>query len=162
MRFQPSAFLDRLGFATDLAQARHRIDGGQAGLAKALSREAGEEIGQSGLSKWLKAGGNRPSLEHIAALARLAGVDPGWLAMGELSQAPVPEAFLPSAPESIVEAEYRDGLRDREAEQRREEELEEVAFAAAHPRRTRRRAAKEDIDVTPRGGKPPTSKRKRA
>jgi transcriptional regulator with XRE-family HTH domain len=94
MKFRAEAFQDRLTFAADLAQARNRIGGGQAGLARAISREAGEPIGQSGVSKWLGSKGNRPSLEYIAALAALAGIDPGWLAMGELSAAPAPESYL--------------------------------------------------------------------
>lgn len=101
MKFQPEEFLDRLNFAAGLAVTRNRIKGGQVGLAKALSKRSGESIGQSGVSKWISQG-NRPSLEHIAALAHLAGVDPGWLAMGELSAAPAPDVYLRPAPEQAV------------------------------------------------------------
>lgn len=92
--FDEIALIDRLSFAFGLAVARHRLQS-QGEMAGLLSEKSGFSVKASAVSRWLS--GSRPSLEHIFALAALAGVDPGWLAMGELSQAPIPESYLPPA-----------------------------------------------------------------
>jgi hypothetical protein len=90
--FDAIALVDRLSFAFGLAVARHRLQS-QGEMAKLLAERSGVTIKASAVSRWLA--GSRPSLEHIVALAALAGVDPGWLAVGDLSQAPIPESYLP-------------------------------------------------------------------
>lgn len=66
--------------------------GKQGELAVRLSALTKIDIGQPAVSRWTS--GSRPSMEHLAALADLAGVDAGWLAVGALSEAPVPESYI--------------------------------------------------------------------
>ncbi|MDP9202348.1 MAG: helix-turn-helix domain-containing protein [Gemmatimonadota bacterium] len=90
--FDEKAFADRIGFAFGLATTRHRLET-QGDLAGLLSEKSWIGIKASALSRWLS--GSRPSFEHLVTLAELANVDPGWLAMGSLSEAPEPEDYLP-------------------------------------------------------------------
>lgn len=83
------------GFATRLFRAWHllqiRKGGGvtQEWLGRQVGRILGEDlVSQSAVSRWFK--GATPDLDTIAALGRALGVDPGWLAFGELSEAPAP------------------------------------------------------------------------
>lgn len=65
--------------------------------AKSLSQEAlavlvGERLGrsltQSAVGRWFR--GSVPDTATISAIASVYGVDPGWLAFGDLSEAPPP------------------------------------------------------------------------
>jgi len=97
-RFDPEGFGDRLSFAIGQAINRQRMVK-QEELATRLTELSGLEIKQSAVSRWTA--GSRPSFEHLVALAELAGVDPGWLAMGSLSEAPEPAAYLPLREEDL-------------------------------------------------------------
>jgi hypothetical protein len=66
----------------------------QAELAERIGALMGETVIQSRLSRWLTLVSEGPLFFYVA-LARLADVDPGWVVMGELSEAPAPTAYLP-------------------------------------------------------------------
>ena len=70
---------------------------GQAGR-KLGYRDLGDRVGeilgegpinQSKLTRWFN-GETEPDLREVRAIAKACGVDPGWLAFGEASQAPAP------------------------------------------------------------------------
>ncbi|MDB4871983.1 MAG: hypothetical protein JWL97_2987 [Gemmatimonadales bacterium] len=90
--FDLAAFSDRLTFAIGQALNRQRMVK-QEELADRLTELTGIDIKQPAVSRWTS--GSRPSFEHLVVLAYLAGVDPGWLAVGDLSEAPAPAAYLP-------------------------------------------------------------------
>jgi transcriptional regulator with XRE-family HTH domain len=91
-RFDPAGFQDRVAFTVGQALNRQRMVR-QEQLAERLTEMTGIEIKQAAISRWTT--GSRPSFEHLVALAQLAGVDPGWLSVGDLSEAPAPESYLP-------------------------------------------------------------------
>jgi hypothetical protein len=100
--FSSRAFQDRLSFAIGQALTRQRFEN-QAQLATRLTDLSGVDIKQSAVSRWTT--GSRPGFEHLVALAELAAVDPGWLAVGSLSKAPEPDAYLPLRESEQEEAE---------------------------------------------------------
>lgn len=90
--FDAESFRDRIEFTVSQAINRQRMVK-QDDLAKRLTEMTEIDVKQPAVSRWTT--GSRPSFEHLVALAQLAGVDPGWLAMGELSEAPTPASYLP-------------------------------------------------------------------
>lgn len=81
----PSTFAERLEFARD----RQRLLGTWV-ADQALAAEIGVSRSQFSDDK------NRevaPSAERTLALARICGVDPGWLSFGEDTAAPAPDGF---------------------------------------------------------------------
>jgi hypothetical protein len=88
-----SELLDRLQFAAGLAATRLRLET-QGDLAEKVGEVMEEGVIQSRMSRWVTLASD-PPLRFYAALARLAGIDPGWLVMGGLSDASVPDAYLP-------------------------------------------------------------------
>lgn len=89
--------IEDTGFAQRLFRAWYlfQLKKGGSATQEWLGKQVGkmltgkEPLSQSAVSRWMK--GARPELETIAALASVLQVDPGWLAFGELSQAPAPE-----------------------------------------------------------------------
>jgi transcriptional regulator with XRE-family HTH domain len=83
---------DRLFFAWMLYQAKTGGAKSQEWLAEAVSKQLGlkqaDYLTQSSVSRWLK--GEGPSIKVAAAIAKVLGVDPGWLVFGAASQAPRP------------------------------------------------------------------------
>jgi transcriptional regulator with XRE-family HTH domain len=112
--FDPAGFVDRLSFTIRQAINRQRMVK-QEELAARLAELSGVEIKQSAISRWTT--GSRPSFEHLVALADLAAVDPGWLAVGGLSEAPAPPAYLP--PREVKVARDRKGPPTRGGEKRK-------------------------------------------
>lgn len=82
---------DRLFRAFLLRQLRAGGELTQEWLAASVSRELRlkEPLTQSAVSRWFKGAVPR-DLATIIAIAKLLGVDPGWLAFGSASQAPPP------------------------------------------------------------------------
>ena len=78
---------ERLFQAWYLYQARSGGSRSQIWLADAVSRELklaqGAYFTQASVSRWMK--GTEPNLETIQALGKVLGVNPGWLAFGELA-----------------------------------------------------------------------------
>lgn len=83
----------RLFTAWYLLQARTGGAKTQDWLAEEVSKELGlepqEYLTQSLMSRYLR-GSTTPPVGTIAAIAKVLGVDPGWLAFGPASQAPAP------------------------------------------------------------------------
>jgi len=73
--------------------ARLRLEK-QAELATKVGQLMGKRVIQSRLSRWLTLSSQAPIMFFVA-LAKLGDVDPGWLVMGDLSEAPIPESYLP-------------------------------------------------------------------
>jgi len=154
--FSDTDLADRMEFAVGLAITRNRVSRGQLGLSEVLSEVSGFPIKQAAVSRWLsKEAPTRPSLEHIVALARLAGIDPGWLALGDLTTAAPPDSWMPSRGTvmlRVAEETGPDYLSDEELDELPEER------AAAHPDApTRSRASFRKVKPEPKA----TPKRKR-
>lgn len=81
---------DRLFRAWYLFQAREGEPRSQGWLAQEVSSllRLEEPLTQGSVSRWFK--GAEPNLKTIVAIAQVLGVDPGWLAFGEISAAPPP------------------------------------------------------------------------
>lgn len=125
-----AAFARRLAAARADYEARHP---GQRLTHTALGKLIGSVEGVDIVShvtvgKWMA--GQAPSFAHVRALARVLGVDPGWLGFGDESAAPAPAAWA-----AYATSDERDAAAIL-AENAREAEL--VAEAeAAHARRQR-------------------------
>lgn len=99
---QPSGMRERLFAAWYLYQARSGGSKSQEWLAEAVSRKLGlrEPLTQGTVSRWLK--GSEPDLVTIAAIASVLGVDPGWLAFGQLTHAPPPRDPMQDAMRKLL------------------------------------------------------------
>jgi transcriptional regulator with XRE-family HTH domain len=100
-----TGFRDRLFRAWYLFQAREGGERSQEWLAEAVSAHLGLEdtLTQSAVSRWLN--GAVPPLGTIVALAKVLGVDPGWLAFGKDSAAPPPSDPMMEGMRSILQPE---------------------------------------------------------
>jgi transcriptional regulator with XRE-family HTH domain len=106
------------------------------------------------VSHW-ESGASEPGTATLAALAALAGVDPGWLAFGSASSAPDPFEEMDSATRRLVEAEMEADqqggtslFRSTEAEA---EEAEERALNRSRRRLTASLRRAEEIAAMPEG-----------
>jgi transcriptional regulator with XRE-family HTH domain len=91
-----NSFSDRLTYIWFRRQALlgRKID--QTEIAEAVAKQMGRETFVQGtVSRWLN--GTEPSLDTIRAIAKVFGVDPGWLAFGEGEEPDDPAApeFMP-------------------------------------------------------------------
>lgn len=82
-------FHGRLFEAWSLWQGRHKRKLTQPALAEMLAQLSREPVSQSTVSDWFRAR-RKPDLESVEWLAILLGVDPGWLAFGDASNASAP------------------------------------------------------------------------
>ena len=78
---------------------------GRNGAGTRLSKAVGVSTGQA--SRW-ESGKNIPSLGMIVKISRALGLDPGWLAFGDLSRAP--REGMTRGKEGFTQAEVRKRL----------------------------------------------------
>lgn len=78
-----------------LEQAKGGRDIGHQEFADMLAgTPGGKRVSQGSVSKWMN-GEVHPQLELIPAIAYVLNVDPGWLAFGDDSEAPMPDWARP-------------------------------------------------------------------
>ena len=85
-------FRERMFRAWTLLQLRKGQQLSQQWLGRELGLELGREsaVDQGLISYWLSGKKTPGDYETMVGLARVLGVDPGWLAFGEASEAPGP------------------------------------------------------------------------
>lgn len=101
----------------------------QERLGALVSRELskGAPVTAATVSRW-ESGDTVPSVTTLGAIARVCGVDPGWLAFGAESVAPSPGRDKPQLPsQSVVRDEPQRDAPQRDAPQRDEPRREEPA-----------------------------------
>ena len=87
----PTTLLERLFIARNLLERRLGRKVTHSDLGEAIARQLRRApFSAATVSQWLS-GKQALSLQVTLALAKLCGVDPGWLAFGEESRAPAPE-----------------------------------------------------------------------
>lgn len=120
---------ERIQVCRAVLHAEGASGGSQAGFGQALAIKMGLSKPVSGatVSRW-ESGEFEPDLSTLVAIARLSGVDAGWLAFGEYSQAPDPKKTLGSkasdAARAVIESDAA----------RRKEKLESKARLLGHLR----------------------------
>ncbi|MFI5248569.1 MAG: helix-turn-helix domain-containing protein [Gemmatimonadales bacterium] len=119
----------------------------QERLGALVSRELskGAPVTAATVSRW-ESGDTVPSVTTIAAIARVCGVDPGWLAFGAASTAPSPRRGKPQHPaESVAGDEPRP---ERPDELRRDEPaLDPQSWLKRQQRLHQTRLAKLNADL---------------
>lgn len=92
-----NAFGRRLRSAVRRFDEAHDVDVSQSEIAEMAARIA-DEIPKrsSSVSAWFR-GKSLPAMTTLVGLAKALEVDPGWLAFGELSQAPGPDQEVATA-----------------------------------------------------------------
>ena len=96
-----TTFPSRLFWAWSLLQSRLGRSVSQTWLATEMGKELGQgPLSQSTLSGYFTGKFQPTDLDRYIALAKVLGVDPGWLAFGEASAAPAPPNPFPTAESS--------------------------------------------------------------
>lgn len=123
----------RIADCRALLQVRTNVRTSQRDFGVLVARKLGlpKALTKMTVSRW-ESGTSEPGLTTLSCIAELTGVDPGWLAFGKQSRAPVPFAGL-GGPRGDLAREVEHALQSEDIEQwqkwLRRKERENLRFA---------------------------------
>jgi transcriptional regulator with XRE-family HTH domain len=137
---------ERIQLCRSICEVRGKGGGSQADFGRVVAVQLGGSNPISGatVSRW-EAGEFQPDLRTLLAIARVAGVDAGWLAFGDASRAPKPAETLQPHLDKALRALLEGTLAREEEKLARMRKLAATLHAVS-------REAKRKPSVPPEGG----------